>query len=187
MVAAERVFQYLELGSSPGSAGSGRGGKDGGNSSSGSRGSSSKAPAVSSRATGWGGAAGRDLEAQRQPLLAPAAAGLHAEERESSSGSSVSWLHSGHVTFEDVWLRYEPWQTGGQSRGVDGRRSSSSSSGAANGGASHEVTGTAAGGSGGGGCSSSSSSSSPWVLRGVSLDIPPGKPAPALRVGGCSI
>jgi ABC-type multidrug transport system fused ATPase/permease subunit len=168
MVAAERVFQYLELGSSGGDIG-GSGSKDGGNSTGSSRSKSPDRPGSS--AAGWGAAAGSDLEAQRHPLLAPAAAGLRAEARRISSGSDGSWLHSGHVTFEDVWLRYEPWQAG-----MEGIHANSSSSDAANGGASCEASGAAG--------ASSGSGSSPWVLRGVSLDISPGKPATALpRVG----
>ena len=122
MVAAERLFQYLQLGT--GSGGSGGSGSGPDCSSVGSAGGSQPA--------------GTDVEQQALllPLLPPLASAPRFEavavEGIASISSAAGWLQQGHVRFENVWMRYTPWQA------------------AANG------------------------EAAPWVLRGVTLDVPPG-------------
>lgn len=163
MVAAERVFQYVELGSS----GTGV----------------TRQPALLQPpppppprpAQQCGGTSKRRAEAQsspgqgslRQPLLPPP----QPPPAWAGSKSGSGWLQAGHVRFEDVWLRYEPWQQGGASRGA-----LPSSCAPATGPGSLGTAGAGGSSSGSGGNSSSSGSGgSPWVLRGVTLDILPGE------------
>lgn len=146
MVAAERVFQYLQLGSS--SSSSRRDSKTGSAEDNRTHGAGAaarrqKQPAAAGSSSG----ACSDLEAQWAPLLPPPA--------QPVSGASGGWLTAGHVRFEDVWLRYDPW--------------SPSSSRGSSLGTAPAAAGLANGDSG------SSSGSSPWVLRGVTLDIEPGE------------
>jgi ABC-type multidrug transport system fused ATPase/permease subunit len=155
MVAAERVFQYLDWG----------GGASGTNSSNTARhatkyGFSAASAAhekVSRTASKPAAAPGTDLEAAT-PLLPPPAA--------LSSGGRDGWLHSGHVVFENVWLRYEPWSPGcTAATGLSSSRGGCASTNRSGDGGGPP---TANGGSGGG------SSASPWVLRGVSLEVAAG-------------
>ena len=158
MVAAERVFQYLQLGgASSESAQSPCSGC--------SEGAQRRPPAPPRALLGSSGAA-PDLEAQRQPLLRAPSDTAPPHEAAPSRG----WIHSGHVRFEDVRLRYEPWRGGSSAAGGSGGSGGSPAPAAATVGAAEEH------GSGG-------SSDRPWVLRGVSLDIQPGRSGDAGRLG----
>lgn len=168
MVASERVFQYVQLG--------------GGGLAADSRPAglpqlprlSEQSSSRAARKAEQPGSPGQD--SLLPPLLpAPALAG--------SKGSS-GWLQAGHLRFEGVWLRYEPWQGTASSGGLASTACGAVGSSAA---AAAAANGGGGDGSGRNGSNSSggSSSSSPWVLRGVSLDIQPGKlPSAALRVLG---
>ncbi|KAL4856242.1 ABC transporter C family member 13 [Chlorella vulgaris] len=111
MIAAERVFQYLELpGSSSSSSTSDSLADDAATCAAVVAGGLSSARCeVAGQEGSRQDAVGRDLEAQ-QPLLQAVArprSQLGPPAPLSSGGSD--WLHSGAVRFEDVWLRYEPW------------------------------------------------------------------------------
>lgn len=167
MVAAERVFQYVELGCSgngaarqpalqpPPSPPPPRPAQQGGG--------------TSKRTARVPGSPGQG--SLRQPLLPPP----QPPPAWASSKCSSGWLQAGHVRFEGVWLRYEPWQHSGASRGAlpsscapaAGPESTSAAT------ASGSGSGSGSGGSGSG--SGNSSGRSPWVLRGLTLDIQPGE------------
>lgn len=163
MVAAERIFHYLQLGAGDGTCGSG--GRSSSRSS-GAAGQQSRLPSRqdgsgSSGANGKAGAAAAataagDVEEQRQPLLAPTVAPRLPLPAPAGSGGSA-WLHSGHVRFENVWLRYDRWQEAGGS-GAPAPAAAAGPLGA--------VPGIPPDGG------------APWVLRGVTLDIAPGKVLP---------
>lgn len=172
MVAAERIFQYLQLGASGGGSAGGRSctgeGSAGGGSSSSTAEKRRKLPPTqpgsatkpaSSSSTAGPGTAACDVEEQRQPLLLPLQSAATLDTGMSgNSRSNSSWIHSGHVRFENVWLRYTPWKEGSVNRSTGAREAASTPVGEAE-------EGSAAG------------SLSPFVLHGVSLDIEPGKRA----------
>lgn len=162
MVAAERIFHYLQLG-----AGDGLGGSI--NASGGRAARRCEAPAgdlgggrakgVAGRSLVSAAAAAGDLEDQRLPLLRAS------PEQSLPQNAAAGWLRSGHVRFEGVWLRYEPWQ-GPVTSSTCTDISVSVPAPAAAARAPTEALGIASDGGG------------PWVLRGVSLDIAPGKLRP---------
>jgi ABC-type multidrug transport system fused ATPase/permease subunit len=170
MVAAERVFQYLELpGSSSSSSTSDSLADDAANRAAVVAGGLSSARCeVAGQEGSRQVAAGRDLEAQ-QPLLQAAArprSQLGPPAPLSSGGSE--WLHSGAVRFEDVWLRYEPWS--GSSGGAGSAHSCRPAAAVSSSGLS-EATPAAgrlppSNGRGNG--------SRPWVLRGLCLEVQAG-------------
>lgn len=170
MVAAERIFQYLQLGSGSSYCGSGSssGAGDQGILPSSSDGSissrfKSRAAAAVTRTTTNG-----DLEEQRQPLLCAAPA-LPLQLPAAAGSGGGTWLHSGHVRFDNVWLRYEHWH---ESRGRGGAACANTHP------AAPELPGAAPG--------SPADGSAPWVLRGVSLDVAPGEPARRPQPGASS-
>ena len=125
MVAAERLFQYLQLSAAGGGA-------------SGSSGSGPDCISVGDE--GGSQAAGPDIEQQALllPLLpslasAPGVGAVATEGGQAASSRAAAWLQQGHVRFENVWMRYTPWQA-----------------------------------------ASNGEAAAPWVLRGVTLDVPPG-------------
>lgn len=161
MVAAERVFQYVELGGVGGGA----------------EGRPAKLPPLAPppgpgpRPLHQRGKAnlrsaeqpgGHAQDSMRQPLLQA----QPLPPLGSGKGSS-SWLQAGHVQFQDVWLRYEPWQGSGNNTALAISTAAAREGAGMRAAASGSGNGSAAGSSGG--------SSSPWVLRGVTLDIQPGK------------
>ncbi|PSC76164.1 ABC transporter C family member 13 isoform X1 isoform A [Micractinium conductrix] len=159
MVAAERIFEYQQLGgsgvdSSSDSSSAGDAASRGGSHKH-RRGGKQQPPAAAA-------AAADEEAALRQPLL-PAAVASHGD----------TWLRAGHVRFDNVWLRYEPWP---DRTGSSHCSNSSAPNAAAITAAAitppSDGNGELASGSGGGG--------SPWVLRGLSLDIQPGS-----HVGVC--